>query len=79
MIRHNDALIYHYLLYQEMNRLKKSLRLLGLIFLIILASIGMGISTSLNRREEYMDYEVKIEQSEMKDEESESELNEKKG
>ena len=79
MIRHNDALTYHYLLYQEMNRLKKSLRLLGLIFLIILASIGMGISTSLNRREEYMDYEVKIEQSEMKDDESESELNEQKG
>ena len=79
MIRHNDALTYHYLLNQEMNRLKKFLRLLGLVCLIILASIGIGVPISFNSREKYMDYEVKIEQSEIKDEESESELNEQKG
>ncbi len=61
-----------------MNRLKKFLRLLGLICLIILAFMGIGAPISFSSREEYLDSEVKSEQSEIKDDESESELNEQK-
>ena len=61
-----------------MNRLKKFLRLLGLVCWIILASMGIGILISFNSREKYMDYEIKTEQSESKEEESEAEPDEQK-
>lgn len=63
---------------QDMNRLKKCLRLLGLVCLILLAAMGIGVPISFNSREKYMDYEVKTEQSAMKDEEGEAEQNEQK-
>lgn len=61
-----------------MNRLKKFLRQSALILMILLAAFGMGFSMNLNRREKYMDREIKIEQSEVKEDESESELKELK-
>jgi hypothetical protein len=78
MISRNSVLTYHHLLPHEMNRVKKFLRLLGLVCWIILASMGIGFTISFNSREKYMDYEIKTEQSESKEEESEAELKEKK-
>lgn len=40
--------------------------------------MGIGVLISFNSREKYLDYEIKTEQSEMKDDESEAELNEQK-
>jgi hypothetical protein len=40
--------------------------------------MGIGVPISFNSREKYMDYEVKTEQSAMKDEEGEAEQNEQK-
>lgn len=50
-----------------------------MVLLILLASFGMGFTISLNRKEEYRDREIKIEQTKVKDDESESELMEQKG
>ena len=62
-----------------MNRVKKFLRLLGLVGLIVLAAIGIGAPISFSSRENYLDNEIRTEQSKTKDDESESELNEQKG
>jgi hypothetical protein len=54
-----------------MQKVKKGLRLIGVILLIILASIGMGISGVVlpSSRERYMDVEIKIEQVDKKEDE----------
>lgn len=56
-----------------MNRVKKFLRLLGLIVIILLATMGIGAPISFNTRETYLDHEVRTEQAENKDDESENE------
>ena len=44
-----------------MSKFKKMIRVLGLVFLIILALSGVGIGAVLNPRRERMDNEVHIE------------------
>ena len=61
-----------------MKRLNKILRLLGLIGLILLASLGIGAPISFNTREKFMDYKVRIEQVDKKDDECDEELKEVK-
>lgn len=59
-----------------MNGLKKFLRLLCLACLMTLACIGLGVPASFNNREKYLDYEVKIEQVESREEEDLVEVDE---
>ncbi|MDN5215380.1 hypothetical protein QQ020_25095 [Fulvivirgaceae bacterium BMA12] len=56
-----------------MNRLKKIVRILIWALFILLASMGIGAPISFNSRERYMDREIRIEQVEKKDEESDAE------
>ena len=51
---------------------------MGLICFIILASMGIGVPISLNNREKYMNCEIKTEQSEVREEESDAEIKERK-
>jgi flagellar basal body-associated protein FliL len=56
-----------------MKRFKKTLRLLGLIFLIVMASCGVGIiGTMFTSRERYADREIRIELTEKKEDEEEA-------
>ena len=59
-----------------MNRIKKTFRILGLILLIILASMGIGAITPFNSREKYMNRETNIEQREKREEESDIQFGE---
>jgi hypothetical protein len=58
-----------------MRKLKKVLRLCGLVILILLACSGISIlgGLPLTKREQYLDNEIKIEIVEEKEEESEGE------
>lgn len=55
-----------------MKKFKKILRLLFTALIIVLALAGFGGPVSFNKREEYQDNEVKIEQVETKEEVNES-------
>lgn len=63
-----------------MKNFKRLLRIVGLIILIILASSGIGFTGHFlsNNRERYLDKEIKIEQVDKKEDESESESKEVK-
>jgi hypothetical protein len=53
-----------------MTQIKKVLRIVGLVLLILLASMGVGlVGTFLPNRERYMDNEIKTEQADKKSEE----------
>jgi hypothetical protein len=53
-----------------MTQIKKVLRIAGLVFLIVLASMGIGlVGTFLPNREKYMDNEIRTEQADKKNEE----------
>jgi hypothetical protein len=55
-----------------MIRIKKAIRIIGLVFLILLASMGVGlVGTFLPNRERYMDNEIKTEQVDKKTEDEE--------
>lgn len=56
-----------------MPQVKKGLRLIGLILMMILASVGMGMTGAIlpTSRERYMDVEIKIEQVDKNEEENE--------
>ena len=60
-----------------MKRLKKTLRLLVLLFFILLASIGIGIMGNIfsNNRERYHDKEIRIELNEKREDEAEQNMN----
>lgn len=75
----NYVLIFHFKNYYKMNRWKKFLRILRLIVLILLVSCGLGVPV-FNTRETYKDREVKIEMSESRkdEDESETEMDEQK-
>ncbi len=62
-----------------MHKLKKWVRLAGVILMMILASFGLGMTGVFlpTSRERYMDVEIKIEQVDKEDEE-EKELDETK-
>ena len=59
-----------------MNRFKKILRILGLVFFITLASIGIGAIIPFNSREKYMNHEIRVEQVEKREEENEMQSDE---
>jgi hypothetical protein len=51
-----------------MKKLKRVLRILGLIFLVLLAACGVGFAVGLPRREQDRDNQVKTELVEGKEE-----------
>ncbi len=55
-----------------MLRLKKIIRLLGLVLLILLALSGIGAIPVISTREKYLDNEIKIEQVDKEEDESEA-------
>lgn len=57
-----------------MKNLKKTLRLLGLVFMIILALAGAGGISIFSTREKYMDNQIRTEQVDKKDDENDAEL-----
>ena len=62
-----------------MKKLKHTLRILGLVLLIILASAGVGLTGHFlpTNRERYQDKQTLIEQVDKKEDESESEKEQK--
>ncbi len=57
-----------------MDKVKKVLRLTGFVVVMVIASVGLGIAPALgNRKEEYLNREIK---TEMVDEQEEDELDE---
>jgi hypothetical protein len=55
-----------------MIRIKKALRIISLVFLILLAAMGVGmVGTFLPNRERYMDNEIRTEQVDKKTEDEE--------
>ena len=57
-----------------MKKLKKALRLFGLVFLIVLALMGVGGISIFSTREKYQDNEIRIEVVDKKEEESDTDL-----
>ncbi|MEM9855949.1 MAG: hypothetical protein AAF843_01260 [Bacteroidota bacterium] len=57
-----------------MDKVKKVLRLIGFVVVMVITSVGLGIAPALgNRKEEYLNREIK---TEMVDEQEEDELDE---
>ena len=64
----------HYSFVSNMKKLKKALRLFGLVFLIVLALMGVGGISIFSTREKYQDNEIRIEVVDKKEEESDTDL-----
>ena len=60
--------------YLPMKSLMKILRLLGLICLIFLAAMGVGAPVSFNSREKYQHYQVRTEQVDPKEDETDDQM-----
>ena len=56
-----------------MKRLKRGVRLLGLLFLIALALIGVGGISIFSSREKYLDRQIRIELIDKKEDEDDGE------
>ena len=57
-----------------MKRLKKAVRLFGLLFLIALALMGVGGISIFSSREKYLDNEIRIELVDKKEDEDDGEM-----
>jgi hypothetical protein len=57
-----------------MKRLKRALRLFGLLFLIALALMGVGGISIFSSREKYLDRQIRIELVEKKEDEDDGEI-----
>ena len=57
----------------KMKKLGKILRLIGLVLLIILASMGMGLPFSFLNRERYQDKKIQIELVDKKEDDGDEE------
>ena len=57
-----------------MKRLKRALRLFGLLFLIALALMGVGGISIFSSREKYLDNEIRIELVDKKEDEDDGEM-----
>lgn len=57
-----------------MKKTRKALRLLGLVFLIALALMGIGGVSIFSTREKYQDNEIRIELVDKKEDESDADL-----
>ena len=55
-----------------MKKLKKAVRLIGLLLFLLLAASGVGIGSIFNTKERYEDKEIRIELVEKKEDEEEA-------